>query len=95
MGFKKKDVLIDGLGVTVPEAYAQIEHLDVDLDGECYATIKVQTSRDAMDKPALEKLRVRMAVDKDLPVHKQVYEHAKNTIAFFADWEDDIIEAEE
>ncbi|MBO5364674.1 MAG: hypothetical protein J6A56_04350 [Clostridia bacterium] len=88
MGFKKNDVLIEQLGVTVPEAYAQIEQLRVDLDGACSVCFKVQTARETMDRPALENKFVRLTIDKNLPVHKQVYEYAKREV--FADWEDDI-----
>lgn len=93
MGFKKQDVEIKELGITIPEAYAQIEHLNVDLDGKCYASFKIQTSRDAMNKPALETIHIDMNIDKELPIYTQVYEHAKLDV--FADWEDDIIDTEE
>lgn len=90
MGFKKSNVAIENLGIVIPEAYAQIDHLNVSLDGVCFASFKVQTARDAMDKPALETKHVRLTIDKDLPVHKQVYEYAKTEA--FQGWEDDIIE---
>ena len=88
MGFIKKNVKINGLDITIPEAYAQIENLSIDLDGNCIAAFKIQTSREAMDKPALETKYVQMAIDKDKPAHKQAYQKAKESI--FADWEDDL-----
>ena len=88
MGFKKMNVEIGNLGITIPEAYAQIENLSVNLDGSCFASFKIQTARDAMDKPALDTKHMHLSIDKTLPVHKQVYENAKEKL--FADWEDDI-----
>lgn len=88
MGFKKTNVEIGKLGITIPKAYAQIENLSVGLDGSCFASFKIQTARDAMDKPALDTKHVYLIIEKDLPVHKQVYEYAKTEV--FADWEDDI-----
>lgn len=93
MGFKKTNVEIEKLGITVPEAYAQIDKLTVGINSACYAIFKVQTSRENMDKPALAEVSVMVPVDKDIPVHKQVYEYAKGTM--FADWEDDIVDTTE
>ena len=91
MGLKKNDVLISTLGVTVPEAYAQIDSLVVDIDGKCIARFKIQTSRDAIaEKTALDEIVLVLDVDKALPVHKQAYEYAKNDV--FSGWEDDIPE---
>lgn len=90
MGFKKNNLNIKNLGIEVPKAYAQIEDINIGLNGDCYAVFKIQTSRDAMDKPALDIQSFQMIINKDLPVHKQVYERAK--VELFSDWEDDIVE---
>lgn len=90
MGFKKNNVTIEKLGVQVPKAYAQIQDLSATLNGECYAMFKIQTSREAMEKPALDTIGVNLKIDKELPIYKQVYEFAKEEI--FSDWEDDIVE---
>lgn len=90
MGFKKNNLNIKNLGIEVPKAYAQIEDINIGLDGECFATFKIQTSRESMDKPSLDIQYIQMKIDKDLPVHKQVYEQAK--VELFSDWEDDIVE---
>lgn len=93
MGLKKKNVLISALGITVPEAYAQVESLRVGFDGNCFAKFKIQTSRETMaDKSSLDEVLIRTRVDKTLPVYKQVYEYAKKEI--FKDWQDDIPEEE-
>ena len=93
MGFKKNNVEIEKLGITIPEAYAQIDRLIVGMNSACHAIFKVQTSRENMDKPALAEFSVMVEVDKNVPVHKQVYEYAKGTM--FADWEDDIVDTTE
>lgn len=93
MGLKKNDVLISTLGVTFPEAYAQIDNVNVDIDGKCVARFKIQTSRDAIaEKSALDEVVLVLDVDKTLPLHKQAYEYAKKEA--FEGWEDDIPEEE-
>lgn len=91
MGLKKKNLLVSNLGVEFPEAYAQIDNLNVDIDGKCIARFKIQTSRDAIaEKSALDEVVLVLDVDKTLPIHKQAYEYAKNDV--FSGWEDDIPE---
>lgn len=93
MGLKKKNLLVSNLGVEFPEAYAQIDNLNVDIDGKCIARFKIQTSRDAIsEKTALDEVVLVLDVDKTLPLHKQAYEYAKKEA--FEGWEDDIPEEE-
>ena len=88
MGLKKTNVTIENSNITLPEAYAQIHHLATYLDSRCLAVFKIQTSRENMTNPPLDMIPVAMNIDKDLPLFRQVYEYAKETV--FQDWEDDI-----
>lgn len=90
MGFKKQNVEIAKLGITIPKAYAQISFFHVNRLGKCIADFKIQTSRENMDKEALYVETIELDIDKDLPIYKQVYEYAKTVL--FTDWEDDIVE---
>ena len=94
MGLKKSNYEIKEMGITIPEAYAQITHLSTDLNGNATAVFEVQQSRESiMKNRAFETIRYGTKIDKDLPVYKQVYEKAKETI--FEGWEDDIVEETE
>ena len=94
MGLKKSNYEIKEMGLTIPEAYAQITHLSTDLNGNATAVFEVQQSRESiMKNRAFETIRYGTKIDKDLPVYKQVYEKAKETI--FEGWEDDIVEETE
>lgn len=92
MGLKTTDYKIERNGIKVPEAYAQINQLSVTEDSTCYATFKIQQTRDAMELDALDYVNVQCNVNKSLPVYEQVYNFAKETE--FVGWEDDIVEAE-
>lgn len=94
MGYKKSNYEIKEMGLTIPEAYAQIVHLTTDINGNATAVFEVQQDRDSIaKKKAFENVRYGTKIDKNLPVYKQVYEKAKETI--FAGWEDDIVEETE
>jgi len=90
MGFKKQNYEISSLGIVMPEAYAQINHINCDLEGNCDALFKIQSTRDNMNKKAFENVFVSCKIDKALPIYEQVYNQAK--LEIFADWEDDIVE---
>lgn len=93
MGFKTSNYNVTKLGITVNNAYAQITDLSIDIDGNARAVFSIQQSRDTIktSRP-LDRKFVNISIDKELPVHKQVYEAAKLT--HFAEWEDDIVEVE-
>jgi len=92
MGLKTTDYEIKKSGITVQEAYAQISQLSVTEDGTCYATFKIQQTRDAMNLSALDRKSIVCKINKSLPIYEQVYVIAKDTD--FVGWEDDIVEVE-
>lgn len=91
MGFiRKKEYTIENLGITIPEAYAKIERLLIDNDGNAHATFNIHQSREnTNNKIPLERKTFSVIIDKTLPIYSQVYISAKNEI--FSDWEDDIV----
>lgn len=91
MGLKKQNYTIQETGITIPNAYAQIFTTSIDKDGKAYAVFAVQQSRDNIGKFApLETVAITHIVDKEKPLHEQMYLKAKEEI--FKDWEDDIVE---
>lgn len=90
MGLKKQNYEVKELGLVMPEAYAQINDINCDLEGNCNASFKIQSTRNNMDKNALETIFVSCKIDKTLPIYEQMYNQAK--AEYFVDWEDDIIE---
>ena len=93
MGLKKTNYTIQETGVTIPNAYAQILTTSVDKDGKAYAVFAIQQSRGDIAKfVPLETVAITHNVDKERPLHEQMYIKAKEDIFF--DWEDDIVEVE-
>ena len=93
MGLKKSKYEVPGLGITVPTAYARLTYVDISLSGEANAIFEVQQDRDSVGiKNFLERKSFSCSIDKELPVHRQIYEKAKEGL--FADWQDDIVEPE-
>lgn len=94
MGFKTTNYEAKAYGITVPEAYARITKIVVDVDGKANAGFEIQQSRESVGtKAALALVPFRCEIDKEQPLHKQVYEKAKE--GYFKDWEDDIVEEAE
>ena len=90
MGFKRNDYEVKGTGITIPEAYAQIQYLTVDFDGSTNAMFAIQQSREKVaTNEALEIKSFSCKINKDKPVYEQVYRAAKEDV--FKDWEDDIV----
>lgn len=90
MGLKTTNYKIAESGITISEAYAQIEQIAVLENGTCFADFKIQQSRDSMQLTALERVNIECKVDKSGVIYEQAYNAAKETI--FAGWEDDIVE---
>ena len=91
MGFMRKNYEIEDNGIILPEAYAQINNLSVNIDGMANAMFVIQKDRDSVStKKSLDTIVYRCEVDKNLPIFKQVYENAKKDI--FNEWTDDIVE---
>jgi hypothetical protein len=90
MGFKTSNYESKAYGITIPEAYARITKINVDVDGKADARFEIQQSRDTVGtKVSLALVPFRCEIDKDLPLHKQIYEKAKEEV--FKGWEDDIV----
>ena len=93
MGFKTTNYEANAYGITVPEAYARVTRINVDVAGKVDAMFEIQQSReDIGSKKAFELIPFRCEINKELPLHRQVYEKAKTE--FFKDWKDDIVEPE-
>lgn len=90
MGLKISNYTIDEYGIVLKNAYAQITNASVGLDGRANCVFQIQQSReDVQNKEYLERKSFSCEVDKDLPLFKQLYENAKETL--FPGWEDDIV----
>lgn len=93
MGFKTKNYEAKAYGITVPEAYARITKINVDVDGKADAMFEIQQNRENVGtKQSLALVPFRCEIDKEKPLHKQIYEKAKEE--YFKDWEDDIVEVD-
>lgn len=88
MGFKRNDYELVRFGVTIPQAYARLNQLDIDVEGNAHAFFGISKARD--DERYFETKVFDCRVDKNQPVHEQVYVAAKE--AMFQNWEDDIVE---
>ena len=91
MGFKTKNYETKAYGITIPEAYARITNVNVNVDGTADAMFEIQQNReDVGTKKSLSLVPFRCEIDKEQPLHKQIYEKAKE--GYFKEWEDDIVE---
>ena len=93
MGLKTTNYEVKDFGITLPQAYARLSNISVDINGEAFGVFEIhQTREDSLDteKSAIQRETFNCTIDKDFPIHKQVYEKAKAQL--FTDWEDDIVE---
>ena len=91
MGFKTTNYKSEAYGITVPEAYARITKISVDVNGKADARFEIQQNRESVgSKASLEIVPFRCEIDKDLPIYEQVYLKAKEE--YFSTWQDDIVE---
>lgn len=91
MGFKTSNYDVVDMGITIPQAYARISEITVDMKGQCKARFDIQQKREDVGiKKSFGTKHFFCSVDKDKPIHQQVYEKAK--VDIFKDWEDDIVE---
>lgn len=91
MGFIRKDYEVKNIGVVLPEAYAQITRISVDVDGRANVMFSIQKNRENIKtKENIDSVFYSCKIDKDLPIYRQAYEKAKEDI--FTEWEDDIVE---
>lgn len=89
MGLKKKNYFVESLGLTLPDAYAQIR--EVYLKGEsCTAVFYIQKDRESVASFAsLEKIHLNLKIDRNKNLLEQAYDRAKKTL--FKGWEDDLV----
>ena len=93
MGLKTTNYEVKNFGITLSQAYARLSNINVDINGDAFGVFEIhQTREDSLDaaKSAIQREGFNCVIDKDLPLHKQVYEKAKEKL--FIDWEDDIVE---
>ena len=90
MGLKISNYTVNEYGITLENAYAQLTNTIVDLKGVANCVFEIQQTReDIQNKEPLERKFFSCEIDKDLPLHKQIYENAKEEL--FPDWENDIV----
>jgi hypothetical protein len=91
MGLKTTNYEAKEFGIILPTAYARLINFNVNLNGEAFGMFEIhQTRNDIGLKKAIERKDLEYVIDTDLPIHKQLYEKAKEEL--FIGWEDDIIE---
>lgn len=91
MGLKTTNYEVKDLGINLPTAYARLTNVNVSLSGRVSAVFEIhQIREDIDDKKPIESKHINCKIDKDLPLHRQIYEIAKENL--FVDWEDDIID---
>ena len=90
MGLKVTNYNLDKYGIVIDNAYAQLTNVMVDVNGTASCTFDIHKTReDVATKQPLERKNFSCEIDKDLPLHKQVYEKAKEEL--FPEWENDIV----
>ena len=90
MGLKITNYNLDKYGIVLDDAYAQLTNVTVDIDGIANCIFDIQQTREEVTtKQPLERKFFSCEIDKDLPLHKQVYEKAKEEL--FPGWQDDIV----
>ena len=91
MGLKTTNYEAKEFGIVLPTAYARLTNVNIDVNGEAYAMFEIhQTREDVTNKSSFERKNIHCVIDKDLPVHEQLYIKAKEEL--FTDWDDDIVE---
>ncbi len=91
MGLLIKDYKLNEFDITIPVAYARLVDVNILLDGDAKAIFEIQQNREDVGvKKPFERKYCMYKIDKNLPIHEQIYTKAKADI--FIDWEDDIVE---
>lgn len=91
MGLKTTNYEIKKFGITLPTAYARLTNVSIDVNGEAFGVFEIHQERDDLTtSEALDRIHLTTTINKDLPIHSQIYTKAKTEI--FTDWEDDIVE---
>ena len=91
MGLKTTNYKVEDYGVVLDTAYAQLASVDINLKGEAYSTFEIQQTREGIGvNNSFESKFFSCTIDKNQPIHKQIYEKAKKEL--FTGWEDDIVD---
>ena len=94
MGLKTTNYKLNSFGITLPEAYARLTNVTIDVQGKVFGIFEIhQTRQDLENSKSLEKKHINLIIDKDMPIHRQIYLKAKEQL--FSNWEDDIINESE
>lgn len=89
MGLKTTNYQIEEKGITIDTAYAKIGSIVV-RGNKAIASLDIQQSREQTESlEPLDTVSVSCIIDKEKPLHEQMYLKAKEEI--FKDWEDDIV----
>ena len=91
MGLKTTNYEVKDFGITIPEAYARLTNININVDGRAFGIFEIHQTRESLKHSnPLQRIHVNYAINKDLPIHSQIYIKAKKE--FFPNWEDDIVE---
>lgn len=91
MGLKTTNYEIKKFGITIPTAYARLTDINIDVNGGAFGLFEIHQEReDLTTSEALDRVHFTTTINKDLPVHSQLYIKAKEEL--FPNWEDDIVE---
>lgn len=91
MGLKTTNYEVQEFGIILSTAYARLTNINIDLSGEAFGVFEVHQTRDDINlKSPIERKSLNYIIDKDLPIHRQMYQKAKEEL--FIDWEDDLID---
>lgn len=92
MGLKTTNYEVESFGITLPTAYARLADVNIDVLGNAFGKFEIHQTREDMmnNKMPFNTIYTNYVIDKDLPIHKQLYELAKKE--YFQNWEDDIVE---
>lgn len=88
MGLKTTNYELERFGITLPNVYARLSQVDIDLEGNAHGFFTISKTRE--DEKAVETKIFNCQIDKNQLIHEQIYNAAKEDI--FVGWEDDIIE---
>lgn len=76
-------------GVTIPQAYAKITRLYVEVGNRARVYFGISSNRENINEDkSLEEIMYECDIDKNQNVYEQIYVNAKQNI--FIGWEDDI-----
>ena len=90
MGLKTTNYEVKDFGIVIPEAYARLTNINIDVEGEAFGTFEIHQTRESLTETnPLERIHVNYMINKELPVHSQLYIKAKEEV--FVGWEDDIV----